>query len=100
MIRRAKVLHRTYAPEYLSEIGKKILAERDARRQVLGVPQGFKIPPKPLPVTLEELEAELAEVTSKPQEVTASRFRDPSPSQEYESLGRHGCNTESGSYML
>ena len=68
---------------------KRILAERDARRQALGVPQRFKIPPKPLPSTFEELEAELAEVTAKLEEVTAACFRDPPASQERESLGRH-----------
>jgi hypothetical protein len=89
MIRREKGIRRTYTAQYMSEIGKRIVAERDARREALGVPQGFKIPPKPLPSTLEELEAELAEVTAELEKVTAACFRDSSPSQERESLGRH-----------
>jgi hypothetical protein len=84
MIKRAKVRHR-----YLIEIAKRIHAERAAWKSVLGVPQGLKIPKKPMPTTWEELGVELAEVMAKLEEVTAACLGDPPPSQERESLARH-----------
>jgi hypothetical protein len=89
MIKRAKVRHRSYSPEYLSEIDKRIVAERAAWKSALGLPQGFKIPKRPMPTTWEELGVELAEVTAKLEEVTAACLGDPPPSQERESLTRH-----------
>jgi hypothetical protein len=89
MIKRAKVRHRTYIPEYLIEIGKRIVAERAAWKSALGLPQGFKIPKKPMPTTWEELGAELAEVADKLEEVSAACLDDPAASQERESLARH-----------
>jgi hypothetical protein len=71
----------------LARIGRKILVERTAWRQALGVPEGFKISKKPLPTTREELEAELAEVgetggshrSTLPQSIAEPRGRHPHP---------------------
>ena len=69
-----------------ARIAKRLLAERMAWRLALGVPQGFKIPEKPMPATLEDLEAELAEVSAELAKVTGARFAAPL-GQEAEALG-------------
>ena len=104
MIRRAKGNHCSYTVthsfEHMDQIARRIVAERDAWRQALGFPQGFEVPPKPLPSTIEELEAELAEVMAKAEEVTAACFREAPPSQERESLARHMLALEYRNWQL
>jgi hypothetical protein len=84
MPKRIRIGHIRPSTEQLIEIARKLNAEERARRLALGVPQGFEIPEKPLPTTLEALEAELVEVDRIATESLHKRMATPRERQDQE----------------
>jgi hypothetical protein len=85
--------HYSLADLYVSLTGEamiaaaeRIVAEEAAQRRALGVPDGFEIPPKPIPATNAECLAEIDELTELQREAYQIHISLP-PGPECESAG-------------